>query len=680
MIADWFTLHGIEYEYEKVYEGAETGGVNRREYRPDFYLPEFDVYLEHFGIDREGRTAPHISASSYQRQIAWKRDLHRRHGTRLLETYSYERMERRLHASLKEKITELRGEVPSLLPDEELRAIVGRPEVRETLVKLMTRFLTAFKSNQWTLEEVKAAAGAAAFEERVQAFLALFEVVHEASERQLSDRREIDFADMISRATEYVESGQYELPFTRVIVDEFQDISRGRRRFLAAILAANEDVRLFCVGDDWQSIYGFTGSDVSIMTRFEEVFGYTRRVDLDRSFRCNREILTASSRFIQQNDNQLRKQIESRRRRGRPAISFAPADAKDVADLLKIAVLRGPKVGVKSVLVLGRFSHLEPNALSQAAKQAGVKAAFMTVHKSKGLEADAVVVLDLAHGRYGFPALLEDDPLLGLVLPEAGTFEHAEERRILYVALTRARNTVLLQVPERSPSPFATELMGPEYQKEVDAAAQQRHQANCPQCGGELVRTRKSRTGYAWSCEFQPYCDGGADTCPECREGAFTQEGGRFICRSAACGHSVKTCPRCGDTPTVIYVTKKGPTRACANRCGWRERWPQGTDLLSPKQAPEDGRRSRGQTGAKSKTNDSGPYKWTREAILDALRQYCYEHGDLPTRKDAKKKIDYMPADPRTIISNLDASGWPEAMEIVAQELGFSGSRYYVKR
>lgn len=672
MIADWLTLHGVAYEYERVYQEAATGDVNRREYRPDFYLPEYRVYLEHFGIDREGRTAPHISAPMYRRQMEWKRQLHRQHGTTLLETYSYERMEGRLHASLREKITRLKGEAPTLLPDADLRELVGRPHVREPLVKLMARFITAFKGNQWSMGEVRATAASSAMGARANAFLDLFELVYEAYEQHLRQRREIDFADMINRATWYVEQGRYELGFTRVIVDEFQDISRGRQRFLKTILAKQGDVRFYGVGDDWQSIYGFTGSDVSIMTRFSDVFGYVRRVDLDVSFRCNDKILDASARFIQYNPNQLKKKMRTVRSHAGPAIHIEGSAGAGIEELLRSAVRLGPKGKVKSILVLGRFNHLEPKELVAVAKRLGVKAEFMSIHKAKGQEADAVVLLDLAHGRHGFPALLEDDPLLMLVLPETGEFPHAEERRILYVGLTRARETVVLQVPERSPSPFARELSEAAYRKEVLGTGWA-PEACCGNCGGALIRTRKNTTGFPWACEFHPHCDGGAPMCPECRGGAFLDLGGSYRCASPDCGYAEAKCMMCGGR-TFEYDTEKGRVRRCRDKaCGYAVRLygvPRFESTSHRSRRPMTLPKHEGSPG------NSGR-RWTRGAVLDALERYSAENGDLPTRKDAKQKIDYMPSDPRVIMRALGIDGWREAMAAVAVELGLRDSRYF---
>jgi DNA helicase IV len=111
MIANWLYENGIEYEYEPNYEHKVSEG-GYRDYCPDFRLVKCGVYIEHFGVRRrklnDGReeltTAPFVDRDEYLEGMQWKRDVHEEHGTRLIETYSYERQEGRLLEALAEKI------------------------------------------------------------------------------------------------------------------------------------------------------------------------------------------------------------------------------------------------------------------------------------------------------------------------------------------------------------------------------------------------------------------------------------------------------------------------------------------------------------------------------------------------------------------------------------------------
>jgi DNA helicase IV len=205
LVADFLTLHGVRYEYEYPYE-HDTATESRRQYKPDFFLTEYGIYLEHFGIDRNGRTAPGISASAYKQGMEWKRQLHSKHGTTLLESYSYERMEGILLPELERKLT---AAGVKLLPLDvgDLQVLLERHEVNKRLVALLNDFLSVFKENLGNLAALREVAERSPDPVRNKAFVDLFEVIYGWYEDYLAERREIDFTDMIVRATRYVEEG-----------------------------------------------------------------------------------------------------------------------------------------------------------------------------------------------------------------------------------------------------------------------------------------------------------------------------------------------------------------------------------------------------------------------------------------------------------------------------------------
>jgi DNA helicase IV len=467
LIADWLTINGVRYKYEAPYE-HDTASRHRRQYKPDFYLPDFGLYLEHFGINRDGSTASGIDQVTYADGIRWKRALHRLHRTSLVETYSYERKEGILLHELERKL-KAAGVVFAPPSDEELRNIVEHPGVKKPLVALLKDFLNVFKANLWAITEVRAQATASANAVRANAFLDLFEVIYDRYQAHLATRRERDFSDLIARATKYVESGAYRSPFTRIVVDEFQDISRGRQRLLISLTQQADDCRTFCVGDDWQSIFGFAGSDVQIMTRFSDIFGYSARTDLDRTFRFNEELLRVSSGFIQKNPMQLSKQLVAQTQRNAAVVHILD-DGPDALNAAfdRVDELRTPGKRA-SVMLLGRYNFSEPEGWRTTAEQhPRLDVRYLTVHKAKGLEADFVVLLDMRSGRYGFPSEVASDPIMALVVPSDDGFDYAEERRLFYVALTRARHAVFILSETARPSLFVEELLAGEYGADVE--------------------------------------------------------------------------------------------------------------------------------------------------------------------------------------------------------------------
>lgn len=473
VIANWLYLNGIAYEYEPDYEHVLPEN-NRQAYTPDFRLTESGVYIEHFGV-RKARgadgntrltTAPHIDREQYLEGMEWKRKVHQAHGTILIETFSYENVEGRLLSELRIKLEPYvkTRPVPPAVVFERLSQLGQVDAFTQTL----GIFLRHFKSCGLAIEQCQARAAASPGSLRARAFLKIFGLVHETYEKRLGER--IDFEDMIGRATEHVKQGRYRSPYRHLLVDEFQDISDGRAALLLALKSQHADARIFAVGDDWQSIYRFAGSDLHLMRHFGEVFGGNFAdgkgvhsvVDLGRTFRNVDQIAFAARRFVLKNPAQIEKQITPAASTETAAIRLAEYTRSTEAEALRATLddISAASSGSRaSVMLLGRYRLVEPGNLAELkSAYPGLNIRFMTVHRSKGLEADHIIILRAASGRMGFPSEIVDDSLLDLVLPEPESFDHAEERRLFYVAMTRARQSVTVMVDRDNPSVFATEL------------------------------------------------------------------------------------------------------------------------------------------------------------------------------------------------------------------------------
>ncbi len=531
LIADWLTIHGVKYEYERPYE-YKTSSMKRRQYQPDFYLVDYDIYLEHFGIDKNGKTAPWIDSIVYNKSIKWKRDLHKKNKTKLIETYSWERMDGTLSKNLKIKLEDAGVNIEKI-DIKELQKRFQERRVNERLVSLISDFLSVFKEGLWTIEELDQNIEKKNSSEflRVKSFTEIFKSFYSKYQNHLSKKGEIDFADLIVKATNLIQTGKIKPTFSHIIVDEFQDISRGRSKFLKSIRQGNHDCKLMCVGDDWQSIYGFTGSDVQITTKFGENFGAFKRVDLDRTFRFRQPIIDASARFIQKNPSQLRKKIIGREGQSEKEIEVITASEIEIEEelfnLLK-RIKREKSKGKKvSVLMLGRYNFTEPEfieALSE--KYNSIDVSFMTIHKSKGLQADYVVILGLENAKFGFPGSIATDPIMGLIRPSEEEYEDAEERRVFYVALTRAKEKVFLINPP-NPSKFLTEIMN--YEEVQLNNLSVNADCTCPECssGDLILKFPNRKNGYAWKCSFGRYCKGEAKFCKAC--GRYPEINGKCV-------------------------------------------------------------------------------------------------------------------------------------------------------
>ncbi len=325
----------------------------------------------------------------------------------------------------------------------------------------------------------------------------MFKLLLDRYEKRLKQDQDIDFNDMIIRAAESAESQRYQSPYTYLLVDEFQDISSGRARLVKALVKQAPGHRLFCVGDDWQAIYRFAGSDIALMRHFEDYFGWTEQVALDRTFRFNDRIEAVATRFILKNPAQITKTIrtETKARGQRVFIDRPEAKHGDIALRVLKEIVQGADQKPRDVLFLGRYNFLEQGPAWSTMKQTypGIQIRFQTIHRAKGQEADDVVVLGMQAGKYGFPSEIADHPLLDLVLSEPEGYEHAEERRLFYVALTRARHSVHLIADDTRPSRFLDEIMADDEVRVIGKAAAET--VNCPVCKtGRLML----RSGNEW--------------------------------------------------------------------------------------------------------------------------------------------------------------------------------------
>jgi len=592
MIANWLFENGVDYEYEPDYEHKVSEG-GYRDYCPDFRLKKSGVYIEHFGVRRSKAadgtyrltTAPFVDREEYLAGMEWKRGVHAEHGTQLIETFSYDREEGRLLEALAEQVAPFEELKPR--SREALFDIVIEMKQADSFVQLIGTFLRHYKGGGYQLAECADKAGKMKLGKRASAFLSIFEPLYAEYQKRLDGR--IDFEDMILRASEYVEHGKYHSPFRHILVDEFQDISRSRGRLVKALKSQHDDARIFAVGDDWQSIYRFAGSDINLMRGFGQEFGGVfdarsdvhRVVDLGRTFRSVDQIAYAAKKFVLENPAQLNKVVIPAGTTEIPALKVVStlrgnADEKlrlVLGALHDIAATEGKKT---SVLLLGRNRYNEPSNLGQLRRSfPSLDIAFKTIHSSKGQEADHVILVNLFRGRTGFPSEIVDDPLLSLVSPEAEPFENAEERRVMYVALTRARHTVTLMSAASKQSAFVTELLDdPEYGVVGDIEQEQANHT-CGECGGHLVAvpTKDGRTWY--KCEHADLCGFSLNACSKCGNGMPILQGKSGL-KSCTCGAEYQSCPACENGWLVERRGRYGKFLGCVSypRCKGKKRAP----------------------------------------------------------------------------------------------------------
>ena len=290
-----------------------------------------------------------------------------------------------------------------------------------------------------------------AIRERFAKRIKLMAPLLKAWKSALKDEGAIDFSGLIHQAVNLLEKGRFISPWKHILVDEFQDISPQRARLLAALRKQNRQTSLFAVGDDWQAIYRFSGAEMTLTTAFHHYFGQGDSCVLDTTYRFNHRIGEIANRFVQENPHQLEKPLNSLTKGNKKAISLL-AD-EQLEELLN--KLSGYALPEERVLLLARYHHLQPGLLAKAkTRWPKLNLDFMTIHASKGQQADYVILLGLQAGKDGFPAAARESVIEEGLLPQPEDFPDAEERRLAYVALTRAKQQVWLLYHRQQPSLF----------------------------------------------------------------------------------------------------------------------------------------------------------------------------------------------------------------------------------
>lgn len=549
-IANFLLFNSVNYEYELPYE-HNTATQTFRQYKPDFTInPKGKrVYIEHFGLnkngivpewfaDKEKGETLEVATKRYNDGIIWKRNLHKEHSTTLIESYSHEMFDGVLFDNLIKNLSDIAITIKPKTPQEIWQIIsdAAKDEV-DSIISLFQTFITLMKSNNYNIEDVvkrNTNTNDNFLKQRNALFIEIIKPIFERYENHLAERKEIDFSDMINKATNYVASGKYKKKFSYIIIDEFQDISIGRYQLVKAIKTNNPACKLFSVGDDWQSIYRFSGSDIALFKEFEKYFGHTIKSKIETTYRFQNPLINLSSEFILKNPNQENKKLKGTGffKSTDYKIVYSHSDNQDDTLALKQVfddlILNDTKIEEKEILILGRYSldierrlkneqsifqidkvkgYIKYKRKIQDEKEVEITARFLTVHKAKGLESDIVIVINCNSGKYGFPSEMSDDVVLNLLLSEADQFENGEERRLFYVAMTRAKQNVVFIADSTYKSKFIAEL-------EVESG--DTSIKKCPRCKtADLVKKSGTKnekqwafygcTNYLYGCEYQEW-------------------------------------------------------------------------------------------------------------------------------------------------------------------------------
>lgn len=443
-IADFFYLHDIKYEYERRYPNSEEP------YYPDFYLPDHDVYLEHFAITSSGQPPAYFhNPQRYMEGILWKRALHREKKTRMIESYSYLLNGGATAAYLRELLVQYGITAQGYLEKDNSYKLISRE-----LCRIFTKFYHTYKLSGLTLTEPKRKY----VEPRYFLFLQVFESFFLRLEETVSKEKKIDFNDLIIEAVARYNEAPIRT-YDYIIVDEFQDTSNLAMKLLDQVFKGHPHTTFLSVGDDWQSIYGFNGSDVTILSDYTNRYPGVSIQNLNSNFRSHAKIVELGKKFISKNPAQIPKEVISQNE------SFKNSEIGFLSLEQMERKIRSIPDG-EPVLILYRYNDDGPVAVEmfkdlfmldkyrKPVRRSNCKKniSMMTIHASKGLEAQHVFILFPDGVRRKFPSEIEDHFVFNMLKTHSEDYPFSEERRLMYVAITRAEQNLYFVASNNDPN------------------------------------------------------------------------------------------------------------------------------------------------------------------------------------------------------------------------------------
>lgn len=567
-IANFLFINRVQYRYEAPYVSKRRINIGF-DYKPDFHLEGTNIYIEHFGVDRNGKTRPDIDAIKYVESMKSKRALHKECETVLIETFHYEWCENTLLSGLRDKLASKGIKLNPMDPNEIFEKLNKEGHIANRS-DLMKKALQAIRVERLTKELMKSRFELAKIH-RPEKYSELLDALHQGYVTELNNQNAIDFDDMIIRAIQVVTQGKFKPNWKYILVDEFQDISAARMEFIQSLVEKGPDPSLTVVGDDWQSIYRFSGGKLELTTRFGEMVGSYTETKLQKTFRYNNSIANTAGQFIMENPEQFKKHIETHSKVNQPQVFLLDDKVGNQQGVYERVLEVVQKIRENdasgSVAIIARYNYLlqeAKQAISSARLSNNIN--FWSFHRSKGLEADYCILIGFFQGKSGFPNENRNEAIIEALLPSLDSYPHSEERRLLYVGITRARHKSYIIADPTAPSDFITELLAPKYEINIVSKTfqeQYRKIFKCPNCEDGYLRLISGKFGEFYSCSTGQGCDvGKARVCTKCRAPSIDTRDAS-VCNNISCRNTMKICDKCG-RPMKIRDGKFGQFWGCS--------------------------------------------------------------------------------------------------------------------
>ena len=444
-IADYLYLQDIDYEYEKRYPNFNG------DYYPDFYLVDYDFYLEHFALTSKMLPPEWFDdPNKYMEGIEWKRKLHKENNTKMIESFSYLLNEGNTSAYLGKILIDNGVKVKMTLEDEEVYRKISREFSR-----LFVKFYNTYKLSGLSMKDLKQKYSDLCY----SLFLGVFErFLHHFDQLALQENK-MGFNDLIIEAADRYQNEALE-SYDYIIVDEFQDTSNLAMKLLDRVYKSGKNTTFLSVGDDWQSIYGFNGSDVTILSSYQDKYTGVSVQKLNSNFRSHSRIVELGKRFISKNPFQIHKDVVS-------SNNYYKESKIDFLSFEKMEEKINSLPNDESIFVLYRYNDdcpagqgifkdlfgLDNHRRPVKKRNCSKNISLMTIHGSKGLEARHVFILFPDGISRKFPSEAEDHLVFNMLKINPDSFPFSEERRLMYVAITRAEQNLYFVSPKRIRDP-----------------------------------------------------------------------------------------------------------------------------------------------------------------------------------------------------------------------------------
>ena len=456
IVSNYLYMFNVRYEYRCL-------GIYQNNYVYAFYLLDYAVFIKtHIYIDSNNLEV--FDLFSYLDNIK------KYFNCKVYEIHPINFTDGSVFILLKDIFRELNIKINNNSYDKIYEIISSEGNIFLNLSKIIESFINIFKANNYLFnkfddieQQIKKLKNKI-LRNREIILLIIIKKIYINYQIYLEKNNLIDFHDMINKAIKLVYENKVNFKYKYIIIDEYQDTSYSRYSLIKAI-KDKTNASILAVGDDFQSIYRFNGCNLDMFTNFKKYFLYSKLFYINNTYRNSQEIIKVSGDFIMKNKLQIKKQLNSNKSLNKPIKIYRYKNIKEIDNLFSY-------IKEINILILGRnnkdidilsnnFIKLEDKIVYTKDKRKNIQ--FMSVHKSKGLEEEATVILNLEDKLLGFPNKLENDLLINLLLPYENNYLYDEERRLFYVALTRTKGNVYLFVPVKNPSIFVEEIIKDNY-------------------------------------------------------------------------------------------------------------------------------------------------------------------------------------------------------------------------